>query len=297
MLAASCVSAPELPPLEAPGTLAVPEAHRDAPLDVSTTRTLDERADELLAAAEAQALAARRFTDEELGGLVSFARIVEVFDERTGRRYRHLILVAEEAWSDENVRAVIAALYAVPAESDPPTLLHFDSDEPVPFALQYRFGNSWYARLEAALYVALTDDPGDVDGPGPYVDRSRELLSAYGLLLDNEDVDPIDELDRLLRELPRSDESLRPFDLPEATVLAIGLVLGDELQRRLPGVTWAPADESMARYYGLRVEADDQLLLRPIDFAQLAWQSQIDAPARAYTDLVSERVEAARERR
>lgn len=297
MLAASCASGPELPELAAPGTLAIPADHAEPPLDVTGAVDLDDRLAELADSAATLELEARPWDPDQLGALATFARVLEIEDGRSGRRYRHLFVIAEGDWTDEHVQSVVSALWALPAQNDPPVLVHFDTDERVPFSLHYRFSNDWFGRLESELFAELTADAGGAAGPEPYLQRSRNVLGAYGLLLDHEDIDPIDELDRLLRELPRPSESPRAYDMPEATVLAIGLVLGDELRRQLPGVSWAPADESMAQYYGLRVEADDELLLRPIDFAQLAWQSRVDAPVRAYADLVTERIEAARERR
>ena len=292
---AACTGAPVLPDLDAPATLAVADTLRDNPLVVTRANTLDERQREVLDQCEALAWSATAWDPATLGALEPFARVVVAQDPRIGREQHpgeRWFIIAEGPWTDAHADAVISRLFRVPGT--PGALVHFDTDEPLPFALEYRFANTWHGQLESQLYGSLSQS-ADTPGPNAFIERSRAALSAFGLTLDDPRVEVVDELDRLLRALPRPQDGVaRTADVPQATLLAIGLLLGEQLVAQVRGTEWLAGDTAEAKFYGVAVSGLPNTVVRPIDFVEMAWRSDVQAPLRAYLDLVAARIAHAR---
>lgn len=292
---AACGPGIVLQPIATPSDRVVSEPLRQTPVRVTRATTLDARQDELLQQIDALGWTASAWDAPTLGALSPFARIVVAQDprltrgEQPGERW---FVIAEGEWTEPHADALISRLFRVPAT--PGVLIHFDTDRELPFALDYRFTNEWYGALEAQLYVALAQ-PAETPGPGAFIDRSTRALTAIGLTLDDPRVEVVDELDRLLRALPRPDaRSTRAADVPQATLLAIGLLLGEQVIAQIRGTDWLAGETAEAKFYGVAVSGLPNTVVRPIDFVELAWRSDVEQPLRAYLELVAARIAHAR---
>lgn len=248
--------------------------------------TLDERVADLVAMVERRdVVAPERFDLDEGFALVTWSTLE---DER---RLRHLALVAEGEWTVARENALLAAALDAPSGAGGAPYVHVFAQRPLPYAVEYLFGNAWWGALESELFVLLSQ--GDPSDPEPFVRGARDILRRYGVDVGNAR-HVVTELDTLLRALPApdADSDYRPV----ATLAGIGLVLGDAIRNEHGGLVWVPAEDAMAEFHALEVAESPGTVLRPLDYAMRAWRSEAPAPLAAYADLVGERLDTLRDR-
>lgn len=191
------------------------------------------------------------------------------------------VLVRIAPWTPESVDAAVAAHYRDGLSS---RSLVVGPDRP--FGIDYLLGDSWWSALESDLYSAFADPSLDPDEPGPYIARARAALEAYGANPE----DPLGSVQVLLDALPRPAEGDGDY-LPIATLLAAGLVIGDEVRRGHPRLVWVDGESAMARYFALRDRHDERRIFRPIDYAVQVYRTPIPGSVAAYAELVDVRTE------
>jgi hypothetical protein len=229
--------------------------------------------------------------DEIAAALVEDGADAEVTEFVAGVRFvdvrwhdpaaREMIFVHAEPWSGGVVAAILRDHYAIRASEGPHVSVSFVGPHAPPFSLEYLYGDHWWGPLEAELYRAFANPELDPLVPGPFVDAAAEVLEQFGISLRG---DRFATLDDLLAALPRPTDLGTTYQ-PVATLVAIGLTMGDGLETRHSRVEWAPGEELMARYFGLRIAGED--LLRPIDFVMEAYRAPLLAPIQGYAELVS----------
>ncbi len=206
-------------------------------------------------------------------------------------RTRFLVFVNSGEWPSELVDTVLGEFYGVvaglPGSSGiigPPASVAFVGEAEPPFALEYLYSGAWWGALESELYREFANSSLDPNDPEPFIAISREVLRRYGLTTGGH---PYRTLDRLIAELPRPEEAGVSYQ-PVATLVAIGLVMGDSLEQRYARVSWVPGYEVMGQYFGLQVGDE---FLRPIDFVIQIYRRPIERAIQDYSELVRGRAE------
>ena len=232
-----------------------------------------DRAEEIAAWLTDQGAAAS--TAEYLGGV----HIVEAsWDVPESRQ---IFFINDQEWTGSIVAAVLRDHYAVRAEDGAPVAVSFVGPNAWAFPLDYLYGDNWWGPLEAELYWAFANPDLDPATPEPFIEAAKEVLERFGLSMRG---NRFTTLDTLLAALPRP-ENLGTTYQPVATLVAIGLMMGDSLESRYDRVEWVAGAELMARYFGLRIDGDEGL--RPIDFVMEAYRTSLSRPIEGYAELVS----------
>jgi hypothetical protein len=205
--------------------------------------------------------------------------LILVEAQTSGEDGDEIVFVQHGPWPPSVVSAVLRDYYAV--RVDPPeTRVRIAGTEPAPFALEYLYGEGWWGPLEAALYQALADPSLDRSDPAPFVAAATNVLEDFGIHLRG---DRYATLDALLASLPRPTDPTTTYQ-PVATLVAIGLIMGDRLVSRYSRLDWIDGREIMARYFGFSVV--DHGVLRPIDYVMQAYHGEIPRPISRYAELV-----------
>lgn len=285
---ALCVSCSGAATVEEPARLelAIPAELEPTPLllDVVASNDLGVTTGEV-----ATALVELGVTSPELTELSATAVALEGIGGSP--RTRFLVFVNSGQWPGELVGQILGRYYAVVAglpDADgvvgPPASVAFVGDSEPPFAFEYLYSGAWWGALEAELYREFANPELDPNDPAPFVALARDVLQRYGLPIGGH---PYRALDRLMAELPRPEEPGTTYQ-PVATLVAVGLVLGDGLERRLERVSWVPGDQVMGQFFGLTVNGE---VLRPIDFAIQIYRRPIEHAIHDYSELVRGRAE------
>lgn len=190
-----------------------------------------------------------------------------------------LVFVHHGPWPPGVVSAILRDFYSVRV-GDAASMVQIASTDEIPFALDYLYGEGWWGPLEAALYQAFADPALDRSDPEPFVLVATEVLDSFGVSLRG---NRVDVLDALLRELPRPPDLTTTYQ-PVATLVAIGLILGDHLVDRHAALTWIDGRAIMARYFG--ITAEDRGVLRPIDYVMQAYHGPSGQTVRGYAAMV-----------
>lgn len=204
----------------------------------------------------------------------------------------HVVFAVDGGWSVERVDRFITTFYAMPGNTPPAAgipYFHFVgvSEEP-PAAIRYLFGNHWAGALESRFlhtWSDLAQSPEDVPA---CLEVARATLSEFGMLFETPE-STVQSLDLVLQNLPAATEdSYRPV----ATLMAIGLLLGDLVQQEFPDFEWASGEEVMATQFALRHRDRTDTFLRPIDFILQTWRngSTAGTPAGDYLSLLRQRL-------
>lgn len=194
------------------------------------------------------------------------------------------VYVRIDEWSAGPIDQVVSLHYADP-DLGPVAFVGSEA----PFPLQYLTGDDWWGALERTLYPAFADSSLPTDEVAPYLAAARDTLAAFG----GDPARPLETIDALLDALPRRGDDEADY-LPIATLLAAGLVLGEEIRTHHTRLEWVPGDESMARFFALRDRHDPERLFRPIDFIVQVYRTPVPAPASAYAELVDVRLDDGR---
>lgn len=201
--------------------------------------------------------------------------------EATGADGDAVVFAREAAWTPDAIDAVVRRYYLRPGDDRPEAFLFATTT--VPERLEYLFGNAWWGVLEARLYAGFAAPGGTPGDPTPYLEHARSVLIEFG-------ADPTDvfgSAQALLDALPRP--QIANFR-PTATLIAIGLLLGDEVQRQHGHLEWVPGEEIMAQHFGLVDRRDANHVLRPIDYALQLYATDIHHGLFAYLELVDVRL-------
>lgn len=203
---------------------------------------------------------------------------VEALDAATG----HALLLFERAnpWTEHSARVLIQHFYHLPGDERLEDIVFVGAAPP--FAVSYVFSTEWWSLLEARLYNGFSQDTLPLDDPTPYIAHSADTLLAFGGV----EGFPVETLQALLDAVPKpeGDQHYRPA----ATLLAIGLLLGEEIRHRHPRLEWMSGAEAEARYFALGRHGE--VLLRPIDFVILAYQASIENGVAGYVELADIRL-------
>lgn len=229
---------------------------------------------------------------EELAGFVRYFTWQQSLLEGD---VHHVAFVVVDEWTPSRIEQFTRFFVGMPARTPVRTgapRFHIVSRYPVPFAVEYLFGNQWWGSLESELYVTLADAPIDPATAPATAQLVRSVLQNWGLSVpdDRRAVHALDSI-RLLLPVPPPGEQWRP----RGTFVALGLLLGDALMAEDSGLAWVAAEQSLATTFAVAVDGDPRLLLRPIDFALEAWGSPNLSPFADYADLANQRVAEARE--
>jgi hypothetical protein len=251
----------------------------------SETRPSFEWLEDSTAAARADQIAAE-LGEQGLDTTVDeFAPGVFLVEARgTDPPAHQMVFVHGAPWHGASLAAVLRNNYAAVSDfedTEPPTWVAFVGPEPLPFALEYLYGSNWWGPLERELYRAFADPSLDPTSPPPFIEAAEAVLERFGVSMRG---DRFATLDELLASLPRP-EDLGTTYQPVATIVAIGLMMGDDLESRYSRLRWVPGEALMARYFALRVSEDEAI--RPIDFVMEAYREPLDHPIRGYAELVS----------
>ncbi len=183
-------------------------------------------------------------------------------------------------WTPAAVHALVQHLYLVPGD-DELEQFTFVGVSP-PFTLRYMFSDAWWSVLEARLYAGFSSSDLPLDQVEPYVAHANAILQEFGA----SPLDVVQSLTTLITALPRPDDGTEYR--PVATLLAAGLLLGEEIRRRHPSLTWLAGDDAQARYFALG--QDGEVKLRPIDFALLMYSADLPGGIEGYLELVEVRL-------
>lgn len=225
--------------------------------------------------------------DSPIRGFASYLTWQERFLEGD---VHHVAFVVTEEWTPARTRAFVDFFGPMPAmtpvQAGAPRF-HFVSRYPVPPAAQYVFSNEWYGSLESRLATELRDAPADPADAPVFAQRVRLVFRQWGIEIP-EGRGAIEILDAARAALP---PAIEPDGWrPHGTLMALGLLLGDELRRELGNLEWTEGQAGLATLYALSVSDAPDAILRPIDFALQAWGAANPAPFAAYRELVSTRV-------
>lgn len=227
-------------------------------------------------------------------GARDFVWYVTAQQDNPAASIHHVVFAMDGSWSVERVDRFISTFYAMPGNTPVAAgtpWFHFTgiSGEP-PAAIRYLFGNHWAGALESRFlhtWSDLAQSPADVPA---CLDVARTTLSEFGLLFETTD-STTQSLDLLLQRMPAATEdSYRPV----ATLMAVGLLLGDLVQQEFPEFEWVSGDEVMATQFALRHRQNTTAFLRPIDYVLQTWRdgSTAGTPAADYLSLLRQRLTA-----
>jgi len=220
-----------------------------------------------------------------------FSQYLTFQQSSLGPHVHHVVFVTPYVWTIDRIDRFVQTYYPMPAatpiEAGVP-YFHFVTTEPLPFALEYLFGNAWWGALESALLYDFARI--DADGGGDrvrYASATRSRLAEFGVPIDA-DTSSVAVLDAVLAQLPRSTgpSTYRPI----ATLVGLGILLGETVAARDPRIVWTSAEDAMATLYGMRVEGFTDAYLRPIDYVLQVYHVPAERPLRAYAEIVEARV-------
>ena len=194
---------------------------------------------------------------------------------------RAIAIVSTVEWRPETASALLSALYREPGARDPEPAVFVTAGPRPTFGIRYLFGNDWWARLESELFTAFADPALDPADSGPYIAAARRILASYGAT-------ELAELEAMFDQLPRPGAGDGDYQ-PVATLLAIGLALGERAEQRHARLAWVPGSEAMARYFALVDDRHDERVLRPIDYVIQLYRTPIHRGLAAYEELVDVR--------
>jgi hypothetical protein len=276
-----------------PAELVLPDAAtRDLALTVSGS-TVDE-----LVASVVEALDARGITafvpalPEGSDALEGFVRYVSFVENVGDVPVQHTVFVVAGPWTTDLERAFVRAFWPMPARvasGGGRPMFHFVGTDGPTATIAYLFGNAWWGALEAAMLGDLATLPEDADGVAALEARLRARFATFGF-----EPSPGDGgagLAELLTALPPREGDLRP---PAGTLVAAGVLLGGELILSDPAIRWVPVDDGAATFFGLSVDGNADVMLRPIDFMLQAWESGVNDPVHGYLELAREHIAAFR---
>jgi hypothetical protein len=205
-----------------------------------------------------------------------FAWYFTVNDSNDGfSRTQHVYFVVTEAWNESTTRAFLMSYLVMPGsplgETGRPWF-HIYSAQPPPLAVQFMFSNTPGGALESAILSGLGASawrPADVPELAAEIEV---MIQSFGLAAREELSETCPSvLDELYAALPRpdSDDTDDVFGrryVPEGTLAAIGLLVGESIRRALAGAAEWEEDDSSEVYPRLRVTDVADGALRPIPF-------------------------------
>ncbi len=223
-----------------------------------------------------------------------FARYFTVNDaEDPAGRTQHTIFVVTEAWTEERVRAFLLSYVVMPAAPESATgrpWFHLYSAAEPPWAVRFLFSNTPQAAFEAAVLSELGAGAWHPSEATALAGRLRALLERAALPVASE-VGPAcpEALDTLFLGLPHPPEG-EPAGVfgadyvPEASLAAIGLLMGESLRTALAGAAEWEVDGAHALYPRLRVTGVAEGIMRPIPVTIELFSARTDVTPRQYCD-------------
>ncbi|MCB9521396.1 MAG: hypothetical protein H6698_05745 [Myxococcales bacterium] len=268
MVVPAALAAPPLPALVEPS---------DAPAEVV--------AQLLVAAADSRGMRA------SAGETSADGRVARAHLESVSAHY--LVLVGPVEPTAADVDALVAEAYGIPGRLDTdgrPWRVSVIRPTPAPFPVAYVTSNEWWSLLEASLYSELAGLGANGGLASDYADVAEATLRRFGIDTEGPREDAAARLDALVAALPRPTAEGELSFAPVATLLAVGLAVGELVRADHARFAWVDADTALARYFGLEAGgAAGPLRLRPIDFVFELYRVPREAGIADYLTLVDER--------
>lgn len=223
-----------------------------------------------------------------------FARYFTVNDaDDPAGRTQHTVFVVTDEWTEERVRAFLLSYVVMPAAPESATgrpWFHLYSAAEPPWAVRFLFSNTPQGAFEAAVLSELGARAWRPAEASDLAGRLRALLARAALPAPS-DLDPAcpEALDTLFLGLPHPPERepLGVFGadyVPEASLAAIGLLMGESLRTALAGAAEWEVDDVHALYPRLRVTGIAEGIMRPIPVTIELFSAHTDVTPRQYCD-------------
>jgi hypothetical protein len=212
----------------------------------------------------------------------------QVVDTRT---VHHVIFVVDGAWTTERTETFLSTFYSMPSNTPAAAgvpQFHFVAPQPLPPAVDYMFSNDWWGRCESSLLLQWSERDFRVADAQQYVDEAAVSFVTYGLLFETPETTAA-SLELLLLQIPpATTDSYRPI----ATLLGIGLLLGDLVVQEHPEFVWTDGETVLATRFALSSNERPELFLRPIDFVLQTWRDNRagGTPIQDYLALLRQRL-------
>lgn len=204
------------------------------------------------------------------------------------RAVSHLAFVVEDDWDEACDERFIEGFHHLPATpaTDAP-LRRFHVVGPSTGAPAWYFSNAWFGVLESQLWLDLAELPWEVAAIDQYVQRVADRFVAFDVLPDA--APTLAELDLAFERL-RAERGLG--HTPLASLVGLGLLLGDRVTALDERLVWVTADEAHATLFGLQLAGGAGEALRPIDYLLAAWHADREQVISSYVRVVEERLAA-----
>ena len=214
--------------------------------------------------------ARRAYATSAAAGFAKYFTINEPDDPRG--RTNHVFFVVTAPWTESNTRSFLLSYLVMPAAPESEVgrpWFHFHSAYEPPWAVRFVFGNSSPGSLEAAVLSELGTTGWQPENVTHIASRIVALLERVEMAHSEALAESCPTvLDEIFTALPRppAGEPAGVFGaeyLPEGTLAALGLLVGESIRAHLPGaVEWEEDDGAV--YPRLRVSGVAEGIMRPI---------------------------------
>ena len=212
-------------------------------------------------------------------------------------RTNHVFFVVTSEWTDETTRSFLLSYLVMPGapiDGSGRSWFHFYSAHPVPLAVRFMFSNTQSGALEAALLSELGAGGWAADSIHVIGPRVEAILERLDLATPEQLAATCPQvLDDIYRALPPPGSS-QPSGVfgsdyvPEGTLAAIGLLVGDSIRTALPGAVHWEEDDASEVYPRLRVTDVTEGILRPIGMMIEFYAAQADVLPTTYCNRMVE---------
>lgn len=188
-------------------------------------------------------------------------------------RTNHVFFVATEPWTVEHTRDFLISylvMAAAPVTEAGRTWFHFYTAFEPPLGARFLFSNTALGAFEATILTELGAVGWPPESTSDVADWLVDQLTRLGLADRGELVGQCPAvLDRLYTHLPRPgpaepDHFFGRGYVPEGTLVAIGILLGESIRAAVPGAASWEADLEGMPYPRLRIHGAVEGILRPI---------------------------------
>ena len=212
-------------------------------------------------------------------------------------RTNHVFFVTTSEWTDEATRAFLISYLVMPgaplSETGRPWF-HVYSAYDVPPAVEFIFSNTAAGALEAAVLSELGTDVWQPDNAHFIAQRAMEIIERFNYGTPEElSARCPEQLDSIYTALGTRPPVERPGVfwngyLPEGTLAAVGLLVGESIRAQLPGAAHWEADDASDVYPRLRITEVAEGILRPISLMIEFYAAEADMLPTIYCERMIE---------
>ncbi len=212
-------------------------------------------------------------------------------------RTNHVFFVTTSEWTDEVTRAFLISYLVMPgaplSETGRPWF-HFYSAYDVPPAVEFIFSNTAAGALEAAVLSELGTDVWQPENATFIAQRAMEIIDRFNYGTPEQlSARCPEQLDTIYSALGPRIEAERPGVfwggyLPEGTLAAVGLLVGESIRAQLPGAAHWEVDDASDVYPRLRITEVAEGILRPISLMIEFYAAQADVLPTTYCERMIE---------